>query len=251
MGAVFLIACTVFTVQGECSKSLPFNPGERLSYRIIYMAAPAGTAVLKVNEMTEIDGVSVYHFTATARSTALFSIFYKVNDRIDAFVDKKTLKPVRFEKHLREGTRYKKDEVMLFYPDRKIAKVGDKEIAVPADVQDCLSSFYHLRGQPLEVGKSLFVNVNENQKNYSVEIKVLRKDKIKKWGKFVDTVVLQPVIKNVKMEGILQEKGEVLIWMTDDEKRIPLLIRAKVAIGHLNFVLMHCGTELGNEKGKP
>ena len=249
MGAVFLIAGTV-TGQEECSKSLLFNPGERLAYRIIYMAAPAGTAVLNVNEMTEIDGVSVHHFTATARSAALFSLFYKVDDRVESFVDKKTFSPVRFEEHLREGPRYKKDKVTLFCQDRKIAKVGDKEISVPADVQDYLSSFYYLRVQPLEVGKSLFINVNAGEKNYNVEIKVLRKEKIKKWGKFVDTVVIQPVIRDVKMGGILKKKGEVLIWLTDDKKRIPLLIRAKVAIGHLNFVLMHCGTEFENEKGK-
>ncbi len=249
MSTVFLVAGTA-AGQEECSKSCPFNPGEKLAYRVIYMAAPAGIATLNVNKTTEIDGVSVYHFTATARSAVLFSLLYKVNDRIESFVDKKTLKPVRFERHLREGPRYKKDEVTLFYPDRKIAKVGDKEISVPADVQDCLSSFYHLRRQPFEVGKSLFINVSENKKNYNVEIKVLRREKIKKWGKFVDTVVIQPVIRDVKMGGILKEKGKVLIWLTDDKKRIPLLIRAKVVIGYLDFVLMHCGTELGDEKGK-
>jgi hypothetical protein len=67
---------------------------------------------------------------------------------------------------------------------------------------------------------------------------VLRKEIVKKWGKRVETIVVQPVLKDVSLGGILKEKGDVFIWLTDDEKKIPVFIEAKVVIGQLSFVLV-------------
>ena len=229
-----------FLNAGECfgHESCPFGPGEKIVFRIIYLAMPAGTFTLEVGEMTELQGVPVYHFIAKAQSSAIFSLFYKVRDKIESFVDVGTFVPLRFEKHLREGPRYRNDNITVFDRSRNVVLTGDKEIPISPDVQDVLSTFYYLRMQPLEVGKSVFVNVNTGEKNYHVEIKVLRKETVKKWGRRVEAVVVQPVIRMVKLGGILKEKGDVFIWLTDDEKRIPVFMKAKVTVGQLSFVLV-------------
>ena len=222
----------------ERSEAHPFAPGEKLVFRVIYLAMPAGTATLEVGETSQLEGIPIYHFKATARSSGLFSLFYRVRDRMESFVGIEDLLPLRFEKHLREGPRYKSDEVTIFRRSDNIAETEGEEMVVSEDVQDSLSAFYYLRVQPLEVGKSVFMDVNADEKNYRVEVKVLRKDKVKKWGKNVDTIVVQPVIKDVKLGGILEEKGNVFIWLSDDEKKIPVFIEAKVAVGQLSFVLL-------------
>ncbi len=235
---LFLIGLGFCCTASECSETHPFRPGEKLTFRIIYLAMPAGTATLGVEETSELQGIPVYHFKATARSSAVFSLFYRVKDRLESFVGIGDLLPLRFEKHLREGRRYKKDEVTVFDHSRNIAKTADKEVVIPEDVRCYLSSFYYLREQALEVGKSVFLNVNGGKKNYRIEVKVLRKEKVKKWGKNVETIVVQPVIKDVKLGGILKEKGEIFIWLTDDEKKIPVFIGAKVVFGQVSFVLV-------------
>ncbi len=224
--------------EGISSRARPFGPGEKFVFRVIYFATPAGTFTLEVGEMTELQGVSVYHFIAKAQSSAIFSLFYKVRDKIESFVDAGTFVPLRFEKHLREGSRYRNDEVTVFDRSRNVVLTGSQEIPIVPDVQDVLSTFYYLRAQALEVGKSVFVNVNADEKNYRVEIKVLRKETVKKWGRRVDAVVVQPVVRMVKLGGILKEKGNVFIWLTDDEKRIPVFMKAKVTVGQLSFVLV-------------
>lgn len=235
---LFLIGLGFCCTASECSETHPFRPGEKLTFRVIYLAMPAGTVTLEVGEISEFQGVPVYHFKATARSSAVFSLFYRVRDRLESFVEIESLLPLRFEAHLREGPRYKKDEVTVFDHSRNIAKTGDKEVAIPEDIRCYLSSFYYLRMQELGVGKSVFLNVNGGKKNYRIEVKALRKEKVKKWGKSVETTVVQPIIKDVKLGGILKEKGEMFIWLTDDEKRIPIFIEAKVSIGQLSFVLV-------------
>ncbi len=237
-GILALFLVLVLPSVTECLEEHPFGPGEKLVFRVIYLAAPAGIATLEVGEISEVDGTAVYRFLATANSSTLFSLFYRVKDRIESFVDVRNLEPVRFEKHLREGRSYRNDEITIFDRMRNVARTEDREMEIPPGVQDSLSSLYYLRTQTLEVGQTVSINVNADEKNYCVEVKVLREETVRKWGRNVKTVVVQPILRDVRLGGILKEKGNVLIWLTDDEKRIPVFITAKVAFGHLSFVLI-------------
>jgi hypothetical protein len=37
--------------------------------------------------------------------------------------------------------------------------------------------------------------------------------------------------------GIFKNKGRLVIWLSDDDRRIPVMMRSKVAIGSINVVL--------------
>lgn len=233
---------------GESKKDLsgaPFSPGEKLTFRVIYLALPAGTIVLKVEEMISWEGYEVYRLVATARSSPLFSLFYRVRNRLESLIDVKTLLPRRFEEHREEG-RHRNHEIVLFDRDRKVAVAFDvKEgetaaegvrIPVPADVQDALSAFYHLRRQELKVGEIVVIDVNTGDKNYQVEVEVLGREKLGKQE--LETIVVKPTLKKAKLGGILEEKDDVYIWLTDDERRIPVRIVAEVGFGSLIIILV-------------
>ena len=252
IGAVILFLCQSEAV-AVTQEKLPFSVGEKLTMRIIYFSLPAGTATLEVRAITNWEEKEVYQLVATAQSSALFSLFYRVRDRIESLIDTKGFLPCRFEKRQEEGD-YRNYEVTTFNRGRNIATTIDDEekelnpqgssVSVPADVQDALSSFYHLRRQSLEVGKSVFINVNTDEKNYQVEVKVLKKEKLGRKG--LKTIVVKPILRQVRLGGILKEKGDIYIWLTDDERRIPVLIKAKVVIGTLNMVLVD--KDLGDGK---
>ncbi len=242
IGALILFLCQFVAVAEEKS---PFSVGEKLTFRIIYFALPAGTATLEVRAITNWEEKEVYQLVATAQSSALFSLFYRVRDRLESLIDAKSFLPCRFEKHQEEGD-YRNHEVTIFNRGENTATTFDAEekelnpdgvsVSVPADVQDALSSFYHLRRQRLEVGKSIFINVNADEKNYQVEVKVLKKEELGK--RRLKTIVVKPILRQVKLGGILKKKGYVYIWLTDDERRIPALIKAKVVIGSLTMMLI-------------
>jgi hypothetical protein len=47
--------------------------------------------------------------------------------------------------------------------------------------------------------------------------------------------VIKPLMKS---EGIFYRKGDIIIWLTDDMKRIPVMVQTKVKIGHITATLV-------------
>jgi hypothetical protein len=70
---------------------------------------------------------------------------------------------------------------------------------------------------------------------WNLEVQILRKEKIKtKLGVF-DTIVIKPLMKS---EGTFNRKGDMYIWLTDDEKRIPVKLKTKIVVGHITATLV-------------
>ena len=223
-----------------------------MTFRVIYLALPAGTIVLEVEEMISWEGYEVYRLVATARSSPLFSFFYRIRNRVESLIDTETFLPRRFEEH-REEEDYRRRQVTLFDRDKNLALTFDAEeeeaglpgvsTPVPPQVQDALSAFYYLRRQNLKVGESFFIDVSTGRRNYRIEVEVLRKERLGR--KRLETIVVRPILKRVKMGGVLEERGDIYIWLTDDERRLPVHIKAEVGFGSLMMVLVD--KELGEQ----
>jgi hypothetical protein len=110
-----------------------------------------------------------------------------------------------------------------------------QEIAVPPRVQDSLSSFYVVRTLPLHVGQTLSMHTFSNGRTYDVEIQVLRREKIEAYWGAVDTLVIRPILR---YQEILRQRGEVLIWLTDDSRRLPLRMKTAIKVGSIEATLI-------------
>ena len=92
-----------------------------------------------------------------------------------------------------------------------------------------VSAFYYLRSLALEVGKTVYIDVFDSSKFITVEVNVLRKEKIESFDKRkIDTVIIKPIIKT---EGLFKKTGDILIWLTDDESKIPVRVETVVPVG--------------------
>lgn len=201
--------------------------GERLTYKAEWLGLDVGIATLAVKEITERNGRKVYHILATANTTPLLSKIYKVKDRISTYIDVERLYPVRFEKQQREGG-YKSDEYTDF--DHKKGKAhyfsrlnhSKKEFNIPGKVQDPLSCMYYFRLQDVDIGRSVFANVNADEKNYLLEAKIHKKRlvKIKGVGEW-EAFMVEPL---PWFQGKIKRKAKATMWFSADEKRIPLLM---------------------------
>jgi len=94
---------------------------------------------------------------------------------------------------------------------------------------------YYVRTLKLEVGKSVYMDIFDSKKLWNVEVKVLRRERISSILGDVETVVVKPLMKS---EGIFNRKGDMLIWLTDDQKRIPVKMQTKVAVGSITATLV-------------
>ncbi len=222
-----------------------FGVGERLEFSVGYGPINAGTAVMGIPEIVKLDGRKCYHIVSTARSNKFFSVFFKVDDKVESFMHVHGLYSLRYDKHLREG-KFKADVSMIFDQENHLAiyDSGKDTFDVAEYAQDVLSAFYFVRTQQLTVGKSIFVDNHTDKKNYPLEVKVLRKERVKVEAGEFDCVVVEPILKT---PGIFEQKGSLTVWLTDDEVKMPVLMKSKVIIGSISTELI--GYELG-EVGK-
>lgn len=208
-----------------------FGVGERLVFSVGWEFINAGTAVMEIPEMVKLDGRKCYHIISTAKSNKVFSVFFKVDDRVESFMDARGLYSLRYDKTLREGS-FKADVSMVFDQENHLAiyDAGTDTFDVPQYAQDVLSAFYFVRTQELIVGQSLFVDNHTDKKNYPLEVRVLRREKVKVAAGEFECLVVEPILQT---PGIFEQKGSLKVWLTDDEKKMPVLMKSKVVIGSI------------------
>jgi hypothetical protein len=213
-------------------KNEVFGVGENLEFSIDYGFYSAGIATMSVIDTSLVNGGWCYHIRTTAESNKFISSFYKVRDRVDSYIDTKGIFSRRFEKHLREGG-YSFDEIIDIFQDRLLA-VSTKEkrafVEIPLYVQDILGSLYYLRTFDLKVGKKETVEVYADGKVYPLLIIVHKKERIKVDAGTFDCFLIEPILKS---EGIFSQKGKLLIWISDDNYKIPVKMTSKITIGNI------------------
>jgi len=217
-----------------------FNIPEKFEYDLTWTGIKAGTSTLEI-----VDEGENIKIISTAKSADWVSVFYTVEDRVETILTKKTAipfigQPANYRVKIREG-RHRRDKEVIFRQD--ISKVtyidhlGNEthEFDVPQFTLDPLSSFHLVRTMRLVVGEPVYVTIFDSKKVWNVEVQVLRKEKITFPGGTVNTIVIKPLMKS---EGIFYKKGDIYIWLTDDEKRIPVKLQTKVVIGSVTATLV-------------
>ncbi len=211
-----------------------FDVGEHLTFEIAYGIIKAGTATMSIPDTQWVKGRPCYHVVTTAESNKFFDPFFKVRDRVETFIDMEGIFPWKFEKHIREG-KYQSDRVVEYDQVNHLAIMDGKDtLVVEPYVQGILSSFYYVRTIPLEVGKSFDIDNYGDGKIYPLKILVHKKERVKVPAGTFDCIVVEPVMR---VEGIFNQTGRMAVWLTDDERRIPVLMKSKVLIGSIDVRL--------------
>lgn len=213
-----------------------FDVGERLVFDVGYSFVTAGEAVMSIPSIDTIQGRPVYHIVFTVNSTPTFSMFYKVEDRYETFLDKDGMFPWKFVQRIREGG-YSRDFSAEFDPVANIARVEDKTYPIPPYVHDVVSAFYFARTldySKMRVGQKTIVENFYKDTTYPLAIKFIGHQRISvDAGKF-DCLVVEPLIKE---GGLFKSEGRVIIWLTNDERKVPIQVSTKVIIGSIDAEL--------------
>lgn len=208
---------------------------ERLEFEVSYTGIPAGRAVQEIRQVAgEIQIVS------TAQSADWLKIFFPVNDRIESFLIPETPPnyigtPHFFRERIREGrTRRQRDvrfdRQKLEVTSKDLIKKTEKTAKISTKTYDTLSSFFYVRSIPLQVGTSYYIDVFDGKKLWNTEVQVLRREElVTPLGRF-KTIVIKPIMK---YEGIFARTGDLYIWLSDDDRRIPVQMKSKVIVGSI------------------
>lgn len=236
-----------------------FKPGEKLKYEINYGFVTAGEAIMEISpNLGSINGRPVYDISVVVNSTSSFDWVYQVRDLYKTYVDKDGLFPWRFEQHIREGN-YKRDFEALFDHENLKAKAytGDTdpkkfegEYDIPRYVQDAVSALYLSRTWDYSKMNKYDIVKLENfykDKVYPLDVKYLGKETIEVPAGEFRCVVVQPLVVE---GGLFKSEGDLYVWMTDDELRIPVRVKSKIVIGYIDVDLTEYSGLAGTLRAK-
>jgi len=210
-----------------------FGPGEYLEYEVGYGFIKAGTATLEVRRAVNYKGYKSLELVSTAKSYPALAKLYYVEDYNYSILDYHGLFPWHYQKSVQEG-RYQAFRVADFDQKNKKIYTPKDTLAASEYIQDAMTALYYARTVPLQVGQTVAIETFSDGKKYSLEVKVLKKERITVPAGTFRTIVVEPLLKT---PGIFQQTGKIKVWLTDDRLRLPVLMKSRVLIGSISAQL--------------
>lgn len=213
-----------------------FRVGEKLTFDVKYGFVTAGVAVMEIPKIRKIAKRETYHITFNVNSVESFDPFFKVRDRYETYMDVEGLFPWRFEQHIREGS-YSRDFSAFFDHRRNLAKTKKGSYEIPDNVNDIVSAFYLTRTfnyDTLKAGDSFYLENFFKDKVFPLEVMYRGKETVSVEAGTFDCIMVEPLVVE---GGLFKSEGSIIIWMTDDEARMPVKVKSKVIIGSIDAEL--------------
>jgi hypothetical protein len=236
---LLLVTFLVLSNSSFAQTESAFDKGEWFKFKMSYSGwMKAGEATLKVNEDV-LDGKPVFHVVGKGKTTGAISWFFKVKDRYESYFDKEKLIPYRFIRDIDEGGHTKNIEINFDQKNQKahvynIKHNSKKIIDTKPNVQDMVSTFYYLRNNldvdKLKVDDEIRTDMFFDGENYGFKIKYLGKETLRTAFGKVECLVFRPYV----MAGrVFKEEESLTLWVSADQNRIPIRMKADLAIGSL------------------
>jgi hypothetical protein len=216
--------------------NVAFTSGEYLKFDINYGFVTAGEATLSVSD-TVYNDRDCFDIDFNLNSKPFFDVFYKVRDHYSTVIDKQGMFPWRFEQQIREGG-FSRDFMAYFDHINQIAVTSEGQFPIPSYVQDIMSAFYFTRTidfSSFKPGDKVYLKNFYKDSTYELDVKYKGKQTIEvEAGKF-NCIVVEPLAKE---GGLFKSEGKIHVWLTDDDRRIPVLVMAKIIIGSVEAELV-------------
>ena len=237
--APHLVAQTTATLPSMPQPQTALPAQQTLQYSVDWRVFPAGTASFHLQTEN-----GLVHVHATANSVGAIALLFPVADQYDSVLDRATGCSQQYKKQIQEGFRRVSGTLTMDYAQHKqllseknLNKGNVRQIAAPIPncVTDVLSGIFYLATQPLSVGGSVRFPLADAGRVVAVTANVEAREQITTPAGTFATVRVQPTAD----AGVVKNRGDILIWYTDDVRHIPVQVRANLFWGTLTLRLNH------------
>jgi hypothetical protein len=209
---------------------LPVN--EKLTYCVKWNTMDIGVAVLETKNSKEKYGRKVYNTSLRITTNPLLNSLIDFNATFESLFDEESKASFEFKSKINQVGQTM-EEVIIFNPAEQtyeLRKSGEIKRGITAIyAQDILAAIYSIRTLPLKTSNVYNLEVHSGDTSYPLKLKVLRREKIKiKSGEFI-CFVLEPLLEGSSEKIGL--KGKMLIWIADNNKRLPCYFKLESQIG--------------------
>ena len=189
----------------------------------------------------ESDGTNE-HLTANAETIGAINLLFHVSDKFQSTFDREKGCTAEFDKQTVEGRRQISSTLKLDYAqgksvlDERNLTTGQTkrlEAGIPGCLTDLLTGVFYASSQPMEVGKSFDMPVVDPLRTVMVTMKAEGKEELKTPAGTFKTIKVEPTAE----AGVVKNRGQIWIWYSDDERHVPVQMRARLFWGTITFRL--------------
>lgn len=238
MKKTILFLIFLVTVSFDSKKEDAYDVGEWFKFRIHYGIVNAGYATLEVKDAV-VNHRKVFHVIGKGYTTGMSRFFFKVDDLYESYIDKETRNPYQFVRKIYEGGYTKNQEGFFNQAASKILvkdykNKTEKTLSIPSNSQDILSTFYYLRNYPtidkLKVGESIAIDMFFDDETTKFKMRFIGRENISTKFGVVPTMVFRPLVQSGR---VFKEQESLTVWISDDDNKLPLRIKASLAVGSI------------------
>ncbi|MBX3039324.1 MAG: DUF3108 domain-containing protein [Bdellovibrionaceae bacterium] len=229
--------------QGRRPLKDPFWIGETVVHDVSYFKVSAGSLTMRVDPFAQVNGKKAYNLVTHIKTYDTFSkLVYGVDDKVVALLDFEQLIPRVFTMTVKESNQAR--EVRSFFDfekneanfwEKKITKKnGVEEKKMKWEIlpysQNVFSAAFYMRLFAWEDGKEYAFRVADDGENLVFKGKTLRREVLNTDLGPIKAVVVKP---EIILKGNFKPIGDILIWLSDDDRKHILRIESKIKIGTL------------------
>lgn len=228
------------------SHAWPFGIGEEMKMTLRWGVIEGGVVTLKVDELQQLNGEKVIHYAGTVQSSKMLNMFYRIDNTIDTWVRLSDLLPLRQEIKQLESSRWGR-RVMVFDHDKRKVKLFEhmefkdkppktlrKEDKMSKGAQDLFGAFFFYRWVQ-DMPEGFRYPIHDKSKNWNAELRYIGKEDMRVPAGVFETRHYKIL---PKLEGNLKPKGDIDVWVTDDERNMLVQFKAKIKVGSLTGELI-------------
>lgn len=219
----------------------PFLVGEELQYSAKLGFLRLGTGKIAVVGIDTVRGEATYNFRFTLEGG---NALYRLNSVLESWTRVDDLKSLRFRQDITERGKQTRLRTYEIFPDSGYFRQDDLEPqATPEHPLDDASFLYFMRTQELEVGKEYRLEHYFRKEKNPVILRVEKREEMElPDGTKVSCLVVAPIVGD---RGIFAPRQDARVWLTDDERRLPVQIRTRYPFGVVNLRLEKITTGMG------
>lgn len=238
MKKVILLIVYVLVASFTPPQKTVFDDGEFFKFRISYGVVNAGYATLDLKEK-KVNGKTYHHAVGKGWTTGVSKFFFKVDDRYESIFDKTTGLPIQARRKIYEGGYVKDQEFFFDHATRKVKvkdykRKEDYNYAIPTNSLDVISMFYYLRNHPdldnIKPGEAISTNMFFDDELIKFRLRFLGYEDVSTKFGTIQTMKFRPLVQSGR---VFKEEESVSIWISNDENRVPVRLKASLVVGSL------------------
>lgn len=241
---------TIVITEKKTAPASPYKIGESLTYEGKFSKSILrGIEVADLNfTVTQAPEGDDFLIKSEAKSKGTLSRLFnfKFYQRLESFIDNDELRVFKSIRRDEQGDRIREGESLFDYENKKVTyyEIDPNDPARPprrvaasleTDAQDLVSGVYMLRALPLAVGKTFEITVSDSGMVYTIPVKVTAREKQKTILGKVWCFRVEPEVFGE--DRPIEQEGSMIIWITDDARRLPVRAQVNSSIGKVEVKL--------------